>query len=98
MLRRITHIGTARQHGNGQTARLQRTAMRRTVVAERHTADGYHARSGKRCADLIGDFQTIRRRLARADDGYGGTLSKSGQRPRTYSTVGGSGIARRRSG
>ena len=72
VLRRIAHIGTARQHGNGQTARLQRTAVCRAVIAERHAADGYHARSGKRCADLIGDFQSIRRRLARADDGYGG--------------------------
>ena len=72
VLWRIAHIGTARQHGNGQTARLQRTAVCRAVIAERHAADGYHARSGKRCADLIGDFQAIRRRLARADDGYGG--------------------------
>ena len=71
VLRRIAHIGSARQHGNGQTARLQRTAVCRAVIAERHAADGYHARSDKRCANLIGDFQTIRRRLARADDGYG---------------------------
>ena len=70
MLRRIANIRASGEHGNGQAARAERTAMRRTVVAERHAADGYHARAGQRCADTVGRLEAIRRCLARADHGH----------------------------
>ena len=72
VLRRIADIHTARQHGNRQAAGPQRAPVCRAVVAQRHTADRNKSGFSQRAADMLRGLQTVRRGLARADNGNAG--------------------------
>ncbi len=70
VLFRIDHVGAGSEDRRGRAA-AERAAVRRGIDTARQSADDNHTGFGETRAELMGDFETVGRRGARADDGHG---------------------------